>query len=31
VKARSVLHDFLASCSAPFYRDIATARLESLR
>jgi len=30
VKARSVLHDFLASCSAPFYRDIATARLESL-
>lgn len=30
VKARSVLHDFLASSSAPFYRDIATAHLESL-
>lgn len=30
VAARSVLHDFLASCSAPFYRGIATARLESL-
>ena len=30
VKARSVLCDFLASCRAPFYRDIATARLESL-
>ena len=28
--ARSVLHDFLASCNAPFYREIATARLESL-
>jgi hypothetical protein len=28
--ARGVLHDFLASCSAPFYRDIAMARLESL-
>jgi len=30
VAARSVLHDFLASCRAPFYRGIATARLESL-
>ena len=30
VAARSVLRDFLASCNAPFYRDIATARLESL-
>ena len=30
IAARSVLHDFLASCNAPFYRGIATARLESL-
>ena len=30
VAARSVLHDFLASCSVPFFRGIATARLESL-
>lgn len=30
VAARSMLRDFLASCNAPFYRDIATARLESL-
>jgi len=29
VAAQSVLHDFLASCNAPFYRGIATARLES--
>lgn len=28
--AQNVLRDFLASCNAPFYRDIATARLESL-
>jgi hypothetical protein len=30
VAARNVLCDFLASCNAPFYRGIATARLESL-
>ena len=30
VAARSVLRDFLASCNASFYRDMATARLESL-
>jgi len=30
IKARRILCDFLASCRAPFYRDIATARLESL-
>lgn len=30
VAARSVLRDFLVSCSAPFYRDIAAAHLESL-
>ena len=30
VAARSILRDYLASCNAPFYRGIATARLESL-
>ena len=30
VAARGVLQSFLASCSAPFYRGIATARLEFL-
>jgi hypothetical protein len=30
VAARNVWHDFLASCNAPFYRGVATARLDSL-